>query len=317
MSAKKSTYSPRGSQGVNFFSHFPQQRLRPYGEIKEATPDATMLEKASKLNCEYVVRPAVASSEMADTVSSNVTTLKEVLRNCDQTKIIREVEKLNEVGKMFNTRSDLAVTSSDIHRLLKYCIDNDDDDSDDTFDNMEHLGMLLYIIGSHQKQLRALIRNPADYSKKWEDLPLKHEFKMNANLKSLKSWWASETVTFQTKATVISASYRKNLLADLGSQTDSDQESSKQKKKKGKKRSQRALSPSSSSVSLSDDNPAPKKKRTQKKKKPELELSEDELGNVPGPSGEGVWSPKRQETKDDATSSKSKRKSKKMKKKKD
>ena len=315
MSAKKSTYSPRGGQGVNFFSHFPRQRLRPYGEIKEPTPDSTMLEKASRLNCEYLGRPAVALSEMADTVSSNVTTLKELLTNCDHTKIIREVEKLDVVAKMFNTRSGLGVTSSDVHRLLKYTIDNDDDESDETFDQMEHLGMLLYVVGSHQKQLRALVRNPAEYSKKCEDLPLKHDFKINGNLKSLKNWWASETVTSQSKGSHITASHKKNLLADLGSETDSDDESAKQKKKRGKKRSQKELSPSSSSLTLSDDDPAPKKKRGQKNKRPDLELSDDELEDMPGPSGEGVWSPKRQEPKSDHDSSKSKKKSKKIKKK--
>ena len=317
MSGKKSTYSPRGGQGVNFFSHFPRQRLKPYGEIKEATSDTTMLEKASKLNCEYLVRPAVALSEMAETVSSNVTTLKELLTNCNQTKIIQEVEKLDQVAKMFNTRSDLAVTSSDVHRLLKYTIENDDEESDETFDNMEHLGMLLYVIGSHQKQLRALVRNPADYSKKCEDLPVKHEFKINGNLKSLKNWWASETVTSQSKATHITASYKKDLLAQLGSDTDSDDDSTKQKKKTNKKRSGRELLPSCSSLSLSDEEPAPKKKRGHKKKRPELELSEDELGDMPGPSGEAAWSPKRQEPKPDAGSSKSKKKSKKSKKKSD
>ena len=287
---------------MNFFSHFPRQRLRPYGEIKEATPDSIMVEKASKLNCEYIVRLAVALSEMADTVSSNVMILREALRNSDESKIIREVEKLNEVAKMFNTRSDLPVTSSDLHRLLKYAIDNDDDDSDETFDKMEHLGMLLYVIGSHKKQFRSLIRNPGDYSKKCEDLPVKHDFKVNGNLKSLKSWWASQTVTSQTKPTVITSSHRKNLLADLGSDTDSDQESGKRKRKKGMKRSQRALSLSSSSLSLSDDDPPAKKKHTHKKKQSQLELSEEKLGDLPGPSVSQVWSPKGHESKDDTTS---------------
>ena len=318
MSSKKSTYSPRSSQGVNFFSHFPPQRLRPYGKIKEATSDTTMLEKATKLNCEYLVRPAVALSEMAETVSSNVGILKQALRNTDEDKIIREVEKLNDVSKMFNTRSDLPVTSSDVHRLLKYAIDNDDDDSDETFDQMEHVGMLLYVIGSHQKQLQSLIRNPAEYSKKCEDLPLKHEFKLklNADVKSLKNWWASETVTSESKSTVISASYKKNLLADLGSDSDSDQESRKQNKKKGRKRPERAVSPSSSSGSSKDDEPPPKKKRTEKKKPRQLELSDDELSNVPGPSGVSVWSPQQHESQEDTTSSKGKKKSKKNKSKK-
>ena len=72
ISAQKPGYSPRTVQGVQHFSHFPRQRLKPYGEIKEPTADSVMVEKASRFNCEYVIRPIVALSEMADTVTTNL-----------------------------------------------------------------------------------------------------------------------------------------------------------------------------------------------------------------------------------------------------
>ena len=115
---------------------------------------------------------------MADTISSNVGILKGKLKNADESKMIREVEKMNEVVKMFNAQTDLPGTSSDVNRLLKYAIENDDEDSDKTFEEMEHLGMLVYVIGSHQKQLRALIRNAIKYSRRCEELPAKHEYKL-------------------------------------------------------------------------------------------------------------------------------------------
>jgi len=59
-----------------------------------------MLEKATPINCKNLVRLAVALSEMADTVSSNCTNLKEMLRNTDENLIIRQVDKTNEVVKM-------------------------------------------------------------------------------------------------------------------------------------------------------------------------------------------------------------------------
>lgn len=68
MSAKNG-HSPRSALGVGFFNPFPRQRLRPYGEIKETTPDAVMVEKANTMNCKYLSRPSVALSELADTVS--------------------------------------------------------------------------------------------------------------------------------------------------------------------------------------------------------------------------------------------------------
>ena len=63
---------------------------------------------------------------------------------------------MDQVVKMFSTASELTVTKSDMHQLLRYAITDDDDDeeTDDTFDKMEHMGMLLYVIGFHQKQLR-------------------------------------------------------------------------------------------------------------------------------------------------------------------
>ena len=160
MSAQKSGYAPRTVQGVQYFSHFPRQRLKPYGEIKEPTPDSVMVEKASRMNCEYVIRPSVALSEMADKVTSNIQTLRENLRSLDETKIITEVEKMNEVTKMFNTHSKEPVTPSDVHNLLRYCIDDDTEgESDAVLDKMEHVGILMYVIGSQQKQLRSLVRN--------------------------------------------------------------------------------------------------------------------------------------------------------------
>ena len=49
-----------------------------------------------------------------------------------------------EVLKMFNTRSELTVTNSDVHQILKCAITGDHENADDIFDKMKHLqGMLL------------------------------------------------------------------------------------------------------------------------------------------------------------------------------
>ena len=199
--------------------------------------------------------------------------------------------------------------------FLKYCIGDDDDgESDATFDQMEHVGMLMYIIASHQKQLRALVRNPQEYSRKCEDLPVKHDFKQNPTSKSLKNWWISETVTTQTKATVITPSARPNLLADLGSDSDSDHAPKQSKKEKPKKKAQQPATSSSSSTSSDHEPSPPPKKQTRKRKPPQLELSEDDLGGPLGPSDAGHRSPS-QELHTAASTTKSKSKGKKSKKK--
>lgn len=132
---------------------------------------------------------------------------KEMLRDLDEGQILREVDKMNGIVKMFVTKSELSVSNSQVHRLLKCAITDDEEQPDDAFDKMEHLGKLLYVMGSHQKQLRALIRNPTEYSRKCEKLLAVHDFKVNPTFKSLKSCWASEIVTTQSKPTVISSKY--------------------------------------------------------------------------------------------------------------
>lgn len=74
---------------------------------------------------------------MADTISANNSLLKEKLRAMDENKIIRQVEKMNDIVKMFNTKLELPITNSDVHRLLKYDITDEEDESDQRFDDME------------------------------------------------------------------------------------------------------------------------------------------------------------------------------------
>ncbi|KAK2566550.1 hypothetical protein P5673_009178 [Acropora cervicornis] len=70
--------------------------------------------------------------------------------------------------------------------LLKYATTDNDDKTDDSLDKMEHLRLLPYVIGSHQKQLRSLIRNSVEYSRKCQELPAKHEFKSGGKKSKLK-----------------------------------------------------------------------------------------------------------------------------------
>ena len=164
-----------------------------------------------------------------------------MLTSLDTHTIMEKVKQLDETVKMFNTRCDIPVKSSDVHTLLKYSIDDANDNTDSTFDAMEHLGMVMYVIASHQKQVRALVRNTAEYSKKCQDLPAKHDFKLNPNLESLKSWWSTESVTQLTKPTTISQSYRRNLLAKLGSDTDTEEDTHSKKNKKDKHKGKKRM----------------------------------------------------------------------------
>ena len=144
MSAKKQGYSPRSVQDLNFFHHFPRQRVCPYSQVKEPTADSTMLEKASLFNRENLLRPAVAlSEEVACAITANITLLKETLWAIDENMIIRQVDGMTDIVKSLITKSELSVCTSDIHLLLKYPITDDDCESDETLNQTECLGTFL------------------------------------------------------------------------------------------------------------------------------------------------------------------------------
>ena len=94
--AKKNAASPTSYKGINYFNHFPRQRLLPYGAIKEPTPDSSMLDKAKSIKCEYIKRPKVGLSELADTVSSNKDRIKHVCANLDHDEIATALDQLDD-----------------------------------------------------------------------------------------------------------------------------------------------------------------------------------------------------------------------------
>ena len=122
-----------------------------------------MLDKASVINCKFLVRPKVALSEMAKTITANYR-----LQALNMPKTSEALNELSTIMAPFNTRMGTGVTPKEVHSLLKYTIRKDDDETDKVFDRMEHLGHMLYVVGSHHKQLKSLVRNPRDYARKCE-----------------------------------------------------------------------------------------------------------------------------------------------------
>ena len=104
MSAKKQGYSPSSVQDLNFFQHFPRQRVCPYSQVKETTATSTMLEKASLLNHENLLRRAVPlSEEVAGAIMANIPLLKEMLWAIDENMIIRQVDGMTEFNYQVRT----------------------------------------------------------------------------------------------------------------------------------------------------------------------------------------------------------------------
>ncbi|PFX22091.1 hypothetical protein AWC38_SpisGene13380 [Stylophora pistillata] len=199
--------------------------------------------------------------------------------NCDSMR--NEIYKLDEVMNVFNTKNDCIVTNKGVRNALKYFIE-DNSDRDEVFDNMEHQGMMIYTIASHQKQVRALVRDPKVYSLKCENLNASEGFKSNPSVTTLKEWRRKELGTEQVKVSEKISTSRKSLLEELGGSSVSEDEthSKLQKSDAGKKRKADKLSSGESSTAVSnlDQSPSTSVLRASKKQKASSTSVEKESG---------------------------------------
>ena len=77
MQRKKYTVaSPENPKAVSFFNHFPSNFLRPYGLASEAPDSDAIIRRTNPKSCEWLLRPAIAMSEFAQTLVENMEFLK-------------------------------------------------------------------------------------------------------------------------------------------------------------------------------------------------------------------------------------------------
>ena len=55
-----------------FLNQFPKKILRPYGAVEQAPSEETVLKRVKPNSCEWLKRPKVAMSEMAETLTANM-----------------------------------------------------------------------------------------------------------------------------------------------------------------------------------------------------------------------------------------------------
>ena len=70
--AKRSPNTPQSPNGVQFFSQFPRSWIRPYGLADTKPPTAAKVLELKPFTCEWLLRPKVALSELAESVDKNL-----------------------------------------------------------------------------------------------------------------------------------------------------------------------------------------------------------------------------------------------------
>ena len=70
--AKRTPKTPQSPNGVQFFSQFARSWIRPYGLADTKPPTAAKVLELKPFTCEWLLRPKVALSELAESVEKNL-----------------------------------------------------------------------------------------------------------------------------------------------------------------------------------------------------------------------------------------------------
>jgi hypothetical protein len=225
MSKFWSKTSPKGA--VLYLNQFPKNFLRPYGRQEEAPNEDTVYKRIKPESCEWLLRPKVATSELADTIQKSLETLEEVsgrtlLRASSLVRFKTAFDGIQEHLPLLNTRDPGDPTTQSVKALLKFLCD---DEIDNAIDEAYKIGSALFSMATHVIVARNLVRNTERFAETFSPVtPTKDEkrFKQEKTITSLKRMMTS----YYTEAIVApdgkKCGSRKRLFAEIDSDEEKD-----------------------------------------------------------------------------------------------
>ena len=265
MSASKNIgVSPK--KGVNYFNHFPKAFLVPYGKIKEdMLTSKRCLEMVNTINCEWLLRPKYAISEMAETFTANTEVVREVMEEIDYNAVITNFDKVAEMLQMFNTKKNVEKPGREnVTNVIRHFL-TPDLQMERMIQEAEKLGQALFLMANYHRVTQNLFTNLEIFAEKSQNTEgLDKRFKQDPSMANFTDYLVQSIVGTQVQATDMLS--RRNLLEEftrvemntskrkfqqLEQETDynTDSDSSKQDNRRTKKRKQMIESSSDSSTS--------------------------------------------------------------------
>lgn len=146
-------------------------------------------------NCEWFSGPKAAMSEMAETSSENIEGASQVLSRWSKDEIIEMMVKYKNAVHPLNSKNDAPVTPQVVSEMMQFHCTNSKIDVK-FFEDMERLGNILFLIGTHFRCLRSLILNTKECAQMMqmaggEDI----EFKNNPNASVFQKLFTDQVIT--------------------------------------------------------------------------------------------------------------------------
>ena len=165
--AKRSPNTPQSPNGVQFFSQFPRSWIRPYGLADIKPPTAAKVLQLKPLTCEWLLRPKVTLSELAESVDKNLNHLID-----DNTGLLENEAKQNLHHSLALLLQNLVplgrsltgeATRENVVETLKFLF-AENEGLDEQMDTLFSLGGAMFTMASQYIAARSFIRNPNIYA---------------------------------------------------------------------------------------------------------------------------------------------------------
>lgn len=155
---------------IAFFEHFPKNFLRPYGLVETPPhPLETIKRRIQPYSCEWLTRPQVALSELAETLSKNTelltNTTTPVVNKDWSDNYVDTLQPLIQPLEKFDRKANSKPSKTDVKSFLKFFWQQNKD-LDTMIDHAVEIGAALFSTGIHLTVARTLMRNPEIYASK-------------------------------------------------------------------------------------------------------------------------------------------------------
>ena len=209
-------------EGEGLYCFTAKAFLVPYGKPREELYDEhRLIDSLKPINCEWLTRPNVAASELAETMDEQVRILGDTIQTVDLERVAEYFDRFAETIANFNTRSKKNnVTRDDVEGLVEALL-SPDPDMEAMILQAEKMGQALYLMSIHHRVTQALITRydcMAEQSQHKDGLDI--HFKRDPCLRSLTEYLLTTIVGRQTRTASTPA--RWDLLSEFQSMRRDD-----------------------------------------------------------------------------------------------
>ena len=193
MSQSSSFFSSNSSAKLRYNKHFPRSFLLNYGAALQDPKEEAILKRLHDFNCEWLQRPNITISELAQTLRENLPLLQQYSETIFMPEFVEDLASRLEPLKDVLSRLDNKDKSTsqpgsrdDVVSLLR-TIDGDPKVEDFALEGLNAAGPL-FMVCVHLLVPLTLMRNPEEYAEKARRTPQNASFKEDPSPRRMREF---------------------------------------------------------------------------------------------------------------------------------